>query len=301
MMHTIPHLVRSCNYSFYKKMLVVDTAPLTGDKVNRPGIGTLAQLRDNCAELIRQGVMDEAIDMDYSLSYQRRIYRKHFGTNRIRPTHNYKGYPILGSIYALEEVPGDYVLHFDSDMLLHQQPGYSWITAAIDLIERRDDVMFVRPLSGTPAEDGFFYQKVPFTKHPDGFYQFKFFGSRAFLLQRQKFERLLPLPVLWRGYKNRWMTQLPPVVLTEVNRSLGRGSLDSWEVMISQKLEATPYCRATLSDPRAWTVHPTDRSPRFLNNLPELIRRIEAGETPEGQAGYYDLKLDAWLPEEINA
>lgn len=297
MMHTIPHLVRSCNYPFYKKVLVVDTAPLTGDKVNRPGIGTMEQLRENCAELIRQGVMSESIDMDYSPSYQHRIYKKHFGTARIRPTHNYKGYPILGSIYALEEVPGDYVLHFDSDMMLYQQPGYSWIEAAMDLIERREEVMFVRPLSGPPGEDGFFFQKFPFSKDSEGFYKFKFFGSRAFLLQRAKFERLLPLPTLWRGYKNSWMTQLPAGLLTEVNRLAQRGTLDSWEVMISRRLEATSYIRATLSDSRAWTVHPNDRSPRFLNHLPELLCRIEAGETPPKQAGYYDLQLDAWLSQ----
>lgn len=297
MMHTIPHLVRSCNFEFYKKVLVVDTAPLSGDKVNRPGIGTMEQLRANCAELIRQGVMDESIDMDYSPRYQHQIYQKHFGTARVAPTHNYKGYPILGSIYAIEAVPGDYILHFDSDMLLHQQPGYSWIENAIALLEQRADVMFVRPLSGPPAKDGFFFQRVPFQEDPEGFYSFKFFGSRAFLLQRKKFEHLLPLRILWRGYKNDWITKLPPVVLNEVNRLFNRGTLDSWEVMISQRLEATAYIRATLSDPRAWTVHPIDRGPQFINNLPDIIRRVEAGETPPEQAGYYDLKLSAWLSD----
>ena len=296
MMHTIPHLVRSCNFPFHKKLLVVDTAPLTGDKVNRPGIGTMEQLRANCAELIAQGVMDGTIDMDYSAGYQHRIYRKHFGTDRVRPTHNYKGYPILGSIYAIEEVPGDYILHFDSDMLLYQQPGYSWIQSGIDLLAEREDVMFVRPLSGSPTKDGSLFQKVDYSTDPEGFYRFKFFGSRAFLLQRQKFDRLLPLPILWMGYKNPWMAKLPPILLNEINTLAGRGSLDSWEVMISRKLEATKYVRATQADTRAWTLHPIDRGPRFINNLPEIIGRIEAGDCPAEQAGHYDLKLDAWFP-----
>ena len=297
MMHTIPHLVRSCNFPFHKKVLVVDTAPLSGDKVNRPGIGTMEQLRDNCADLIQRHIMDESIDMDYAPSYQARIYRKHFGTDRVKPTHNYKGYPILGSIYALEEVPGDYILHFDSDMLLHQQAGYSWIQDAIDLLKRREDVMFVRPLAGPPAADGSFFQKVPHSIDPEGFYRFKFFGSRAFLIQREKFDRLLPLPILWRGFKHQWLAKLPIAMLNEVNRLFGRGSLDSWEVMISRKLDITNYIRATLSDPRAWTVHPIDRGPDFINNLPALITRIEAGDAPLEQAGYYDMKLDAWLKD----
>lgn len=299
MMHTIPHLVRSCNFPFYKKLLVVDTAPLTGDKVNRPGIGTMEQLRENCAKLISDGVVDGTIDMDYSPEYKNRIYQKHFGTDRVRPTHNFKGYPILGSIYAIEEVPGNYILHFDSDMLIHQQPGYSWIQAGIDLLAQRDDVMFARPLSGSPTRDGSLFQKVDYSTDPDGFYRFKFFGSRVFLLQREKFDRLLPLPILWRGYKNAWMASLPVPLLNEIHTYLGRGTLDSWEVMISRQLEATQYVRATIADTRAWTIHPIDRGPRFINNLPEIIRRVEAGDTPPEQAGHYDLKLDAWYP--VNA
>ncbi|MEO1619772.1 MAG: hypothetical protein AAFU53_01930 [Cyanobacteria bacterium J06632_3] len=296
MMHTIPHLVKSCNFDFHRKVLVVDTAPLTGDKVNRPGIGTMEQLRENCDELILRGVMDETIDMDYSKSYQRRIYKKHFGTDRLGPTHNYKGYPILGSIFAIEEVPGDYVLHFDSDMLLYQKPGYSWIQEAIDLLERREDVMFVRPLSGPPTKDGSLVQRVPYQRDPEDFYRFKFFGSRAFLIQREKFEQLLPLPTIWMGYKNQWMKQLPSPLLNEVNTFLHRGALDSWEVMVSQKLENTTHVRATLANPQAWTLHPIDRGPDFMNNLTAIIRKIEEGEVPSEQAGNYDLMLDVWLP-----
>lgn len=296
MMHTIPHLVASNNFSFHRKVLVVDTAPLTGDKVNRPGIGTMAQLRENCAELIRRGIIDETIDMDYSERYQRRIYKKHFGTHRVGPTHNYKGYPILGSIFAIEAVPGDYILHFDSDMLMYQKPGYSWVQAGIDLLERREDVMFVRPLSGPPTQDGSLVQNVDFATDSEGFHKFKFFGSRAFLLSKEKFDRLLPLPTIWMGYRNDWMQRMPSVVLNEVNTFLNRGFLDSWEVMVSKQLEATDYFRATLGDTQAWTLHPIDRGPGFIDNLAEIIGHIEAGQSPPDQAGHYDLMLDAWLP-----
>ena len=40
-MHTIPHLVRMSNFNFIQRVLFMDTAPLSGDKVTRPGIGTL--------------------------------------------------------------------------------------------------------------------------------------------------------------------------------------------------------------------------------------------------------------------
>ncbi len=295
MMQTIPHLVRMCDFPFDRKVLVVDTAPLSGDKVNRPGIGTMEELRECCAKLIRQGVMDEAIDMNYSPEYRRRMYQKHFGTSRLIPTHNYKGYPILGSIFSIEEVPGDFIVHFDSDMLLHQAQGYNWIRAGMEILEKRAEVAFVRPLSGPPSSEGNFFQKYDYSLDPDGFYRFKFFGSRTFLVNRNKLENLLPLPILWRGYRYRWLSKLPSSFLTTLNQVFQRGKLDSWEVMISQKLETTQYIRATLQDPRAWTLHPINRGTEFITYLPRLIERVEAGDFPPEQGGYYDLKLAAWM------
>lgn len=294
-MHTIPHLIKACSFPFEKRVLVVDVAPLRGDKVGRPGIGTMEQLRANCDELIQRGVMDYTIDMDYSDAYRNQTYRKYFSSTSLKPTHNYKGYPILGSIFSMEEVPGDYVLHFDSDMMLYQSPDYSWIEAGMKLLTNNDSVMFVRPLSGPPGKAGEFHQNFSFTKDPDGFYRFKFFGSRAYLLNRKKFEQLLPLPILWTRFKRPWISKLPGQLLTHLHNLTGRGALDSWEVMVSRKLERTQYVRATLTSDQAWTVHPKDRGERLINALPGLIRRIEAGEYPEAQGGYYDLKLDAWL------
>lgn len=295
MMHTIPHLVKMSRFPFQERVLIIDTAPLSGDKVGRPGIGTMAQLRENCAALIRQGVVDRTIDMDYSDAYRHRLYQKHFGSTALKPTHNYKGYPILGSIFSIEEVPGDHILHFDSDMLLYQSPDYSWIEAGIRLLAEVEEVMFVRPLSGPPSPEGIFYQRHPYETDPRGFYRFKFFGSRAYLLNRQKLERLLPIPVLWRRFKRQWLKQLPAPLLTRLHNLTGRGALDSWEVMISRQLERTQYVRATLTHEGAWTVHPKDRGDRFIQALPQIIERIESGDYPADQAGYYDMKLEAWL------
>jgi len=296
MMQTIPHLVRGCNFPFFKRVLVMDTAPLSGDKVNRPGVGTLEDLRAACQKLIDDGVMDEIMEMDYSESYRREIYKKHFGISELRLTHNYKGYPILGSIFAIENVPGDYIVHFDSDMLLHQQSGFNWIELGMDLLKRRDEVMFVRPFTGFPLPDeDQFHQTKSYDYDPEGFYKFSFFSSRAFLLQRSKFESLLPMPVLWRRFKRKWLCKLPPRILTSINNWTGRGKLDSWEVIVSNKLKNVKCVRATLAHPQAWTLHPTQRGQEFISNLPQIIHRIERGEAPREQSGYYDLQLEYWL------
>jgi len=294
MMHTIPHQVRVCNFPFAQRLLAVDTAPLSGDKVNRPGIGTMEQLRDNCNQLLNSGIVDTIVDIDYSKTYHKQVYQKHFN-RKIRQTHNYKGYPILGSIFAIEAVQSDYLLRLDSDMLFYQDPNYSWIEEGIKLLQENPEVIAVRPLTGPPTEGGSLYQRVPYERDPKGFYRFKFFSSRAYLINCKRFDQPLPLKVLWRTYKRNFMNKLSTDVQTAANYIFKKGALDSWEIMVSHRLEETNYVRAVLECSKAWTLHPIDRKPEFIQALPEIIKKIESGWYPPGQAGHYDLILKYWL------
>ncbi len=294
MMHTIPHLVRMSNFPFSQRVLTVDTAPLSGDKVGRPGIGTMSELRACCDQLLSAGVVDKVNEIDYSPAYRDRVYRKHFGSP-IRFTHNWKGYPILGTIFTIEEAQSDYMLHFDSDMMLHQQSDYSWVEEGMKLMQQHPEVMSVRPLTGPPTQDGSMYQRFPYEQDPDGFYRFKFFGSRVYLIDRKRFDQLLPLPILWRPYRKKFLGQLPVPIQTLLNNLTGKGALDSWEIMVSRRLEQSEYVRAVADSPKAWTVHPTDRSPEFIKALPKIIEKVEAGWYPPEQAGQYDLQSKYWF------
>lgn len=294
MMHTIPHQIRVCNFPFAQRLLAVDTAPLSGDKVGRPGIGTMDQLRDYCNQLLDLNVVDKVVDIDYSENFHRQVYQKHFG-RRIRQTHNYKGYPILGSLFAIEAVESDYLLRIDSDMLFYQEPDYNWIEEGIKLLQENPQVLAVRPLTGPPAKDGSLYQKVPFDSDPSGFYRFKFFSSRAYLIDRKRFDQILPLKVLWRTYKHKFVNSLPTDIQTFANYIFNKGALDSWEVMVSRRLEETDYVRAVIDSPKAWTLHPIDRKPEFIQALPDIIQKIESGWYPPEQGGHYDLMLKYWL------
>jgi hypothetical protein len=293
MMFTIPHLVKMSNFPFAERVLVIDTAPLSGDKINRPGVGTMEQLRKNTQELLENGIVDRIVDINYNTKYRSKVYKKHFGFP-LKQSHNYKGYPILGTIFTIEEPQSDYMLHYDSDMLLYQAPDFSWIEQAMILSEKHPEIMSFRPLTGPPNNDGELYQKNNYQYDSDGFYKFKFFGSRAYLINKKTFEKLLPLPIIWRPYRQKIMEKLPNKLQTVLNYTLNKGKLDSWEIMVSKKLENTESWRGVLADKRAWTLHPKDRSPAFIQALPDIIKRIEAGEYPDGQAGHYDLISELW-------
>lgn len=242
--------------------------------MTRPHIGTMEELRECTEKLLQAGVVDRVVDINYDANYHNEVYRKHFGTP-IRFTHNYKGYPILGSIFSIEECKSEYMLHFDSDMLMFQQPNHNWIEEAVKLMEENPKMMFVRPLASPPTNQP---KSEPFDT-------FKTFGSRVYLIDCKRFDKFLPVPVLWRSYNTKWMNDLPTSLKTILSNFTGKGKLDSWEIMVTQKLEQTDYFRANLTNPAAWTLHPKDRSQAFLQALPNMIARIEAGDFPQQQAG----------------
>ncbi len=283
MMHTIPHLVRMNNYPFAERVLVVDTMPLSGQYRNRPGIGTMEELRDCCTRLKEAGVIDRIVEIDYSRGFRRRAYRKHFGRD-IGHTHNTRGYPILGSVFALESCQTRYFLHFDSDMLMWQSPAHSWIDDGVRLLRSRPEVLCVLPLAGPPHPDGALRQQVEYRHDPNGFYCFKAFTSRKFLVDRERFDLLLPMRpnILPRRARLRQF-------LT------GKSALCPWEAMVTESLMSSQFIRADLDSPRAWTLHTPDHGPRFLQYLPEVLCLIETGEFPPEQAGDYDLMLEPWI------
>jgi hypothetical protein len=283
MMQTIPHLVKSCQFDFLERVLFVETAPLSGIFRNRPGIGTFAQLKDCCEQLLKASVVDRVVEIDYSTATRKQIYRKHFGKD-VRFTHDYRGASVFGFIYSLEAAKGDYVLHFDSDMLLHQQPNHCWITEAIAVLQNNSDVMFVSPLAGSPSQDGSLNQRgVSYQKDPRGFYAFKQFTSRKFLVDRNRLNQMLPIQPSWVSWNRKVLSSL-------TNQS----ALNVWEIIMSQALQSSQYIRADLSSPKAWTLHTPDHGAAFIQALPSIIAGIESGRYPSEQAGDYDLQLALW-------
>jgi hypothetical protein len=210
--------------------------------------------------------------MDYSVPRRRQIYQKYFGGD-LTQTHNFRAGPFLHYMYAIEEAAGGAIVYFDSDMLLFQERGYSWIDEGRELLKQRQEVIVVNPLPGPPTCDGALYQIPTYELDARGFYRFNCFSSRVFLIDRQKFDRLLPLRAEF----------------------VSPGRLGRWEVMVSNRLSEAGYVRADLASPKAWTLHPVSHSRDFLAALSGIIEKVEAGCFPPEQAGHYDLKLGAWM------
>jgi hypothetical protein len=293
MMQTIPHIIKMCNYPFSQKVLAVDTTPLSSDYVTRPCIGTLAELRKCCEDLKASGIVDKIVNIDFSKAYHKKVYVKHLG-KFIRQTHNFRGAPFLAYIFLLEQARSDYLVHFNTDMLIYQDPDYNWIEEGIKKLCQHPEIICVTPLSGPPTKDGFLHQKVPYERDIEGFYRFKQFTSRKFLVDIKRFEKLLPLKILRKVERQSLKLPYP---LQQIKDLLTAGKkIDTWENVISSRLKESPYFRIDLDTPSAWALHSSQiHDLTFIQNLMHIIEKIESGWYPPEQAGHYNLHLRSWL------
>ena len=281
--HTIPHLSRQAGPSITSRLLFLDTAPLGPKFRDRPNIGSLEDLRDCCARLIDDGHVDRVVDISYAKADTSTVLRRYFGKG-VWETHNWRGYPTYGSIFSLERCGSEFVLHFDSDMLVHRAQDHDWVRRGMELIDSRDDVLFAAPLSGPPAADGGLRQRgVDYQLDPDGFYAFREWTSRKYLVRLERLHDLLPIRPMWLSWKRR--------LLSQITR---RSALQNFEILVTRRMAEANLLRADLTSPKAWTLHTPEHGDEFLKKLPSIIERVEAGDFPDGQAGDYDLDLARW-------
>jgi len=283
-METVPHLVRQCRFAFKDRVLVSDVLPPS--RRRRSSAGKIQELQRCCEELVRNGIVERVLQVNYEPAYRRSAYAKHFNQPQLTETHNWRGGPFLPFVFAIEECDTRYLLHFDSDMLLYQRENHSWVDEGIRTLEENEDVLAVCPLPGPPSPDGILHQRgVPYQWDSRGLYRFKSFTSRRYLIDRERFAAALPMTPQRRKARKRGL-------LSGLRR---RATLRNWEHAVTAKMQETQFIRADLGSPSAWSLHPPDHGDQFRRHLPRIIAAVEAGRYPDEQAGDYDLDLELWL------
>jgi hypothetical protein len=224
----------------------------------------------------RVGVVDASPDAMADVS------RRFFSIDRL-PMKDSRGGPLYSYFHGLHDARHDLVLHMDSDMLFGGR-SQTWLREAVELLDERDEVLFVGPLPGPPRADGTLLGQpyaVAQAQHPHMF-RFPTMSSRIFLMDRRRLrDRAGPLAL-----------QPPLLLRSRVKaRIKGNPSVAMPEQLLSAALQRCELVRTDFlgQDPGMWSLHPPFRSERFYRELPALISRIEAGNVPEEQRGHYDV------------
>jgi len=274
--HTLPHQLRQWGEQVDEILLTVDLHRSRGKfaedwEERLPG---LRRLIDDCCARYSHA---RSIDVDYDAETRDTVASTFFAGQSI-PLKDYRGAPFYSYLFSLYSAKNNHVFHLDSDMLFGGG-SRTWVSEALDVINRRSEVLACNPLPGPPTADGALRSQV-LERDQVGPAAFRMsaLSTRIFLIDLDR------LPVL----KESRVTGRPAWHA----RIEGNPTFHALENAISRSMASRGLIRVDFLgvDPGVWSVHPPWRSAAFYERLPDLIEEIEQGQIPEAQRGCHDVE-----------
>ena len=293
--YNVPHLARAHRAAAREIVLTIDRTRPQKTRQTDPAVRCkepefsqqLDELESLGASLAADGVIDRLMVLRSEDPWLKDVTRKYSGA-WIPETHDYGGRPITGYWAGIETAKTRYVVHYDGDMFLHQERGFDWAAYAIPFLDRQE-----RALSATPRLTPPYASRIPYgdygsaeeamALHPvEGGWKQYFFSTRAFVVDREKLERYLPLG---RGH-----------ILFEqmAVKFLRRGFPRSAEKMFWSTAGRAGAYRIILSTERAWLLHPIWKPEDYHCWVPSIMESVERNAVPDGQLGKPELQLKVW-------
>lgn len=291
---TVPALVRS-HERVFRRLAIVDccrpqrTRIFDPDRRSTEGefARRLSEVRNLAEGFKKAGLFDEIAYLepgDARLS----DFASRYGRRWMTETHDYGGCAFMAYWATLDLPRTRFVLHYDADMLVHQDPGFSWVDDAFALWSVQPKAIAAVPrmsppgFAATPAEDApTLHEGRPKEPVPGGWLN-DWFSTRAFLLDRSRLSPLLPLVGPWSAAK------------LGMRRLIDRGYPPAPELLLNRSLGSRGWRCLNLASEKAWLLHPTRKDGEYLRLLPAIMAAVADGRVPDTQKGYADLKLDAW-------
>jgi hypothetical protein len=293
--HIVPALAASHRAVCREIILTVDGCKPQKTKMTDPAVRCrepqfsrdVEALRALGESLLRQGTVDRVVHLTPGDPWLAEVTRKYSG-RWIHETHDYGGRPITGYWAGVEAARTRFVIHYDGDMFLYQEPGFDWAASAIPFLDRQPNAVSASPRLTAPyaaripyGDSASSHEGVPLAPTEGGWKQF-FFSTRVFLIDRQKFERYLPL-----GRGRALLEQLAV-------KTLRRGFPRSAEKMFWTTVGGAGGYRLILSTEKAWVLHPGWKPDGYADAVPSILASVARNRVPDEQLGKTEVQLDAW-------
>jgi hypothetical protein len=281
--------------------------------------GRVARLRELCAGLQARGIVDRVVWLEPRADALRTLNARYTGIATAR-SHDHLGHAFSAYFLGWDSPRTRYVAHFDADIVLWQQPGFSWLRAAVAALTRDETLLAASPRIAPPLADANRMVNVeaagsgwlpswPLDRVPVG-WRSPWFSTRCHVMDRERLGRVLPLGAK-RGARNEGRAASIDRLLTPLyslgfpGRSRGRvggalrGRIPAFplppEVLLHEHAQARGFECLYLDDPRAWFIHPDTKPEIFLRLLPRLLSAAtQRGEVPPAQRGVSGVQFAAW-------
>lgn len=272
----LPHQLRAWRNQVAEVLLTVDFHRSSGRFSARWEEG-----KDKIVALAQAQPEARVVVVDYGAAAMARVGAEFFGGQSV-PAKDFRGGPYYSYFFGMAEARQPYVLHADSDMLFGGG-SQSWLAEAVAHMDTHPEVLLAAPLPGPPAADGRLHSQEA-APEPDTAHAFRFeaMSTRLFLLDRRRF----------RATIGGLRPQRPPLLRNAMKALVeGNPPQDLPEHLFSRAMRARGLVRREFlgSAPGMWSLHPPYRCNDFYRRLPDIVRRVEAGDLPAGQAGDHDM------------
>jgi hypothetical protein len=225
---------------------------------------------DACvSRLLDEGLVDAVTDVDWGELAVRRTMERYFG-DPAAPTRCSSGTPIYQYLAAIDACASPYLLHLDSDMLLHLGDGARWIDEGIDHIQQNRHVAIVTPEGGPPnaTSTSDWIRGPRRTDHRQRWHASEGVSTRIFLMDVQRFR-----------------SRAVPLVPAEPGETLERTLTHTFHL---RGLE-----RHSLNDDHNYALHPRRHNENHRRYLPGLIALVESGRAPYRRTGFrWDMRTE---------
>jgi hypothetical protein len=282
--YLLPHQVRQWGGQVAEILLVIESRRSRGHFGEdwEEGMKAILSLA-NCIPKAR------VILVDYSRQAQQSVAKEFFGSRKRVPAKDWRGGPYYAYFFGLNQAAHNLILHCDSDMFFGGG-SQTWVAEASEILDAYSDVLAVFPYGSPVPSSGNLEEShdpgvIGTRETRNGLALiFDHVSTRSFFINKQKFvEKLGPLRVApaWNLIRAfiQYVRHLYP-------------NVEFPEKTISTSMQVRGLVRLDYfgKPPGMWCVHPPDPLfPGYFEMLPQLIRRVETGDIPEGQRGYYNM------------
>lgn len=293
--YNVPHLARAHRAAAQEIVLTIDRCKPQKTRQTDPAVRCkepefsrqLDELEALGDTLRAQKLVDQVRVLSDNDPWLKSVTRKYSG-RWIPETHDYGGRPITAYWAGIEAASTRYVIHYDGDMFLYQAPDFDWAVHAIPFMDRQEHAITATPRMAPP-----FASKIPYGDYGsahevmamlpvEGGWRQYFFSTRAFVVDREKLERYLPL-----GRGKILFEQM-------VVKTLRRGFPRSAEKMLWMTTGRERGYRLILSTEKAWLLHPIWKPDDYPTWVPPIINSVEQNRVPDAQVGKTELQLKLW-------
>lgn len=293
--YNVPHLANAHRAAVREIILTIDRCKPQKTKQTNPAERCpepwFSQTLDGLEALGEQLLAQKVVDRVHVLRSEDRwladVTRKYSG-RWVPETHDYGGRPITGYWAGIEAAKTRYVIHYDGDMFLHQEPGFDWAAHALPFMDAQEHAISATPRITPPfagripyGDYGSIREVMPMFPVEGGWRQY-FFSTRAFVIDREKLERYLPLA--------RGRILLEQMVVKTLNRGFPRSA----EKMLWFTAGREGGYRLMLSTEKAWLLHPIWKPEDYAEWVPRIMECVVNNRVPQEQLGNPEIQLKVW-------